>query len=46
MLHINFFKECGIEDEEVFAYTLEYLVSKGKDFFEKFKKESSLHNNK
>lgn len=40
------FKERGIEDEEIFAYTLEYLFSKGRKFFEKFRKESSLHNNK
>lgn len=48
MYHVTYklFKERGIEDEEVFAYTLEYLFSKGRKFFEKFKKESSLHNNK
>lgn len=40
------FKERGIKDEEIFAYTLEYLFSKGRKFFEKFRKESSLHNNK
>lgn len=48
MYHVmhKFFKERGIEDEEVFAYTLEYLFSKGKEFFEKFRKESCLHNDK
>lgn len=48
MYHVVYklFKERGIEDEEIFAYTLEYLFSKGREFFEKFKKESSLHNNK
>lgn len=40
------FKERSIEDEEVIAYTLEYLFSKGRNLLEKFKKESSLHNNK
>ena len=41
MCHVvqKLFKECGIEDEEVFAYTLEYLFSKGKELLEKFKKE-------
>lgn len=49
MYHVvyKFFKERGIEDEEVFAYTLEYLFSKGRNLLEKFKKkESSLQNNK
>ena len=48
MYHVAYklFKERGIEDEEVFAYTLEYLFSKGREFFEKFRKESSLNNNK
>lgn len=48
MYHVAYklFKERGIEDEEVFAYTLEYLFSKGKEFFEKFRKENSLHNDK
>lgn len=48
MYHVVYklFKECGIEDEETFAYTLEYLFSEGKKLLEKFKKESSLHNNK
>lgn len=48
MYHVmhKLFKERGIEDEEVFAYTLEYLFSKGKEFFEKFRKENSLHNDK
>lgn len=48
MYHVmhKLFKERGIEDEEVFAYTLEYLFSKGKDFFKKFRKENNLHNDK
>ncbi len=48
MYHVvhKLFKERGIEDEEVFAYTLEYLFSKGKEFFEKFRKERSLHKDK
>lgn len=48
MYHVvhKLFKEREIADEEVFAYTLEYLFSKGKKLFEKFKKESNLHNNK
>ena len=48
MYHVVYklFKERGIEDEEIFAYALEYLFSKGRKFFEKFRKESSLHNNK
>lgn len=48
MYHVVYklFKECGIEDEEVIAYTLEYLFSEGRNLLEKFKKESSLHNNK
>lgn len=48
MYHVAYklFKERGIEDEEVFAYTLEYLFSKGREFFEKFRKGSSLNNNK
>lgn len=47
MCHVvhKLFKECGIEDEEIFAYTLEYLFSEGKKLFEKFKKESSSNNN-
>jgi hypothetical protein len=31
---------------EVYAYTVEYLFSKGKEFFEKFRKENSLPNDK
>lgn len=48
MYHVmhKLFKERGIEDEEVFAYTLEYLFSKEKEFFEKFRKENCLHNDK
>nr|DAF86999.1 MAG TPA: protein of unknown function (DUF4157) [Siphoviridae sp. ctZiV25] len=48
MYHVVYklFKERGIEDEETFAYTLEYLFSEGKKLLEKFKKESSLNNNK
>lgn len=48
MYHVvhKLFKERGIEDEEVFAYTLEYLFSKGKEFFEKFRKERSLQKDK
>lgn len=48
MYHVvhKLFKECGIEDEEVFAYTLEYLFSKGRDIMEKFKQEDSPHKKK
>lgn len=48
MYHVVYklFKECGIEDEEMIAYTLEYLFSEGRNLLEKFKKESSLHNDK
>lgn len=48
MYHVvhKLFKERGIEDEEMIAYTLEYLFSKGKEFFEKFRKENSLPNDK
>lgn len=48
MCHVvqKLFNERGVEDEEVFAYTLEYLFFKGKEFLEKFKKESSPHKNK
>ena len=42
MYHVvhKLFKERGIEDEEVFAYTLEYLFSEGKKMFEKFSREN------
>ena len=48
MYHVvhKLFEERGITDEEVFAYTLEYLFSKGKKIFEKIKKENSLRNDK
>lgn len=48
MCHVvqKLFNECGIEDEEVFAYTLEYLFSEGRKLLEKFRKESGLSNNK
>lgn len=48
MCHVvqKLFNECGIEDEEVFAYTLEYLFSEGRKLLEKFRKESGLSNDK
>lgn len=49
MYHVVYklFKERGIEDEEVIAYTLEYLFSEGRNLLEKFKKkENNLQNNK
>ncbi len=48
MYHVvhKLFKERGIEDEEVFAYTLEYLFSEGRKLLEKFRKESGLSNDK
>ena len=48
MYHVAYklFKERGIEDEEVFAYTLEYLFSEGRNLLEKFKKENNLCNDK
>lgn len=48
MYHVVYklFKECGIEDEETFAYTLEYLFSTGRILLEKFRKETSLHKDK
>lgn len=48
MYHVvhKLFKECGIEDEEVFAYTLEYLFSEGRKLLEKFRKENNLCNDK
>lgn len=48
MYHVVYklFKECGIEDEETFAYTIEYLFSTGRELLEKFRKENSLHNDK
>ena len=48
MYHVahKLFKERGIEDEEVFAYTLEYLFSEGRNLLEKFRKENNLCNDK
>lgn len=48
MCHVvqKLFNECDIEDEEVFAYTLEYLFSEGRKLLEKFRKESGLSNDK
>lgn len=48
MYHVahKLFKERGIEDEEVFAYTLEYLFSEGRKLLEKFRKENNLCNDK
>lgn len=48
MCHVvqKLFNECGIEDEEVFAYTLEYLFLEGRKLLEKFRKESGLSNDK
>ncbi len=48
MCHVvqKLFNECGIEDEEVFAYTLEYLFSEGRKLLEKFRKERGLSNDK
>lgn len=48
MCHVvqKLFNECGIEDEEVFAYTLEYLFSEGRKLLEKFRKESGFSNDK
>lgn len=48
MYHVVYklFKERGIKDEEVIAYTLEYLFSEGRKLLEKFRKENNLCNDK